>query len=307
MSEQGPDKTAGVPLVGTAPRSVFETRHMNEKIMIVLPWMKMTNPVTAYSVMRLIDNRRHSACMNYGDAFVVHTRNTCADLFLQSKNDWMLTIDDDMVVPFGSAKWFNANTGFELPEPFASVNALDRMLSHQKTLVGALYFGRHKHGVPMYNEGANYPTEAAYARKAPYNECKPTRWVGTGCMLIHRTVYEAIEKKFPNLARRSNAKGGQWFTSTEHNVMADLEKLQKMLSTGPMTGDKCLSAYSAIEQILAAARNKSTLGMGEDVAFCIRAQESGHQPYIDLGTVCGHIGTCVYGPCNTTPKTNNLR
>jgi hypothetical protein len=302
MISKGSDKTMGIPLVATPPRRVFNARVMNEKIMITLPWMKMTQPQTAYSVMRLIDNRRDSIQLNFGDAFVVHTRNRCADLFLKSKCDWMLTIDDDMVVPFGSAGWFNAHTGFGLKEPFASTHALERLLSHKKTLVGALYFGRQKHGAPMYNEGANVPVEAAYARKAPYDEIRATRWVGTGCMLIHRTVYEDIEKKFPNLARYGGREG-QWFTSTEHNLMADIERLSKKLGNGPMDGEKALMAFSAVEEALAKARANSNLGMGEDVAFCVRAGQAGHQPYVDMGCLCGHIGSVVFGPSNTYPKT----
>lgn len=300
------DRSSGIPLVATPPKTVFETAHMNEKIMVVLPWMKQTNPLTAYSVMRMIDNRRHSVCLNYGDAFVAHTRNTCADLFLKSQCDWMLTIDDDMVVPFGSARWFNANTGFDLKEPFASFNALDRLMSHRKTLVGAVYFGRHRFGAPMYNEGANVPAEGDYARKAPHDECKVTKWVGTGCMLIHRSVYEAIEKKFPNLAR-SGGRGGQWFTSSEHSIVRDLQSISQLLGSGPMDGRKCLAVYEKVEESLSRARSNSNLGMGEDVAFCVRAQESGHAPHVDLGLVCGHVGSCVYGPYNTFRKTVNLR
>jgi hypothetical protein len=304
VSTEGPDKTAGVSLVATSPRTVFETRHANEKVMVVLPWGKMTNPITAYSVMRLIDNRRHSVALNHGDAFVAHSRNSCVDLFLKSTCDWMLTIDDDMVVPFGSAKWFNGNTGFNLKEPFASFNALERLLAAEKTLVGALYFGRHRHGAPMFGEGANTPGMAAHARKAPHDEVVPTRWVATGCLLIHRAVYEAIEKRYPNLARKGG-RGGHWFTSSEHSAIRDLELLQDLLSKGPMTGEKCLMAYEKVEQALARARTNSSLGMGEDVALCIRANESGHVAHVDLGLVCGHIGTCVYGPYNTFQKTPN--
>ena len=298
----GADKTAGVPLVATPPRSVFNPAAMNKRVMVVLPWMKSTQPQTAYSVMRLIDNRRDSVCLNFGDAFVVHSRNSCADLFLKSQCEWMLTIDDDMIVPFGSAKWMEAHSKLGLKEPFASFHSLERLLSHNKTLVGALYFGRHEHGAPMYNEGANVPAEAAYARKAPYDLIKPTRWVGTGCMLIHRKVYEDIEMAFPNLARR-NGRGGQWFTSTEHDLIRELDALSKFMAQGEFDGGKALAAYEKIEAIRNRARSNSGLGMGEDVAFCIRAQQAGHQPYVDMGLVCGHIGCNVWGPHNTFPKT----
>jgi hypothetical protein len=225
-----------------------------------------------------------------------------ADLFLASKADWQLSIDDDMIVPFGNAPWFNAYTGFDLPEPFASFSTIDRLLSHKKTLVGALYFGRSHNGPPLYCEGANQPIEAEYARKAPHNVCKPTRWVATGCLMIHRSVYEDIEKKFPRLRRGASGKGGNWFSTSEHSAMDCIDAVREYLSVGPMTGEKALRAFEMLETGSALAKHNSTLGMGEDVQFCVRARDSGHTPYVDMGLIAGHIGNRVYGPKNTEPR-----
>jgi hypothetical protein len=288
----------GVPTVVSPP---FQTvSAAGKKVMLAMPWQKQTNPQTAFSVMGLFDRRRCGRLLNFGDAFVAHTRNTCADLFLASDLEWQLTIDDDMVVPFGDKRWFNAHTRFNLPEPFASFNAMDRLLSHGKTLIGGLYFGRQATGRPMYAEGMSTPTEAAYARRAPHNAIKPTRWVATGCLLIHRSVYLDIEKRFPRLGRKANGHGGQWFSTSEHVAMDWVDKMRKFLSEGPMTEAKAFKAYEMAERAAAEARANSSLGMGEDVQFCVRAKESGHQPYVDMGLVCGHIGQTVYGPYNTT-------
>lgn len=274
-----------------------------KQVLIILPWYKYTNPLTAFSVMGLIDRSRTGILLNFGDAFVAHTRNTCADLFLKSGLEWMLTIDDDMVVPFGNADWFNAYTGFDLPPKFAALNALDRLLSRGKTLVGGLYFGRHRAGKPMYAEGCNEPTEEAFARKAPHDGIKPTRWVGTGCMLVHRSVFLDIEKKFPRLARckENNTRGGQWFTSSEHELAAAVEDLHALFeqSSGKWDEQLCYRAFAKLSEARASARSNSGLGMGEDVQFCIRAAAAGHQPYVDMGLVCGHSGDRVYGPRNT--------
>jgi len=213
----------------------------------------------------------------------------------------MLTIDDDMVVGFGNGAWFNAHTGFDFPEPFASMNALDRLMSHGKTLIGGLYFGRHASAGPVYNEGAANPKEAEYARGAPYNLIKPTKWVGTGCMLIHRSVFEDIEKRFPRIARGPNKKGGQWFTSTEVSLLDRVAQAKESLE-GPLTGEKAYKALTILESALASARQENTLGSGEDVAFCVRASAAGHQAYVDMGLVCGHLGHCCYGPRNTGIK-----
>lgn len=271
---------------------------LDKKVLLVMPWLKHTNPMTAFCMMQLHDKRRTSTMLNFGDAFVAHSRNTCADHFLKSDLEWMLSVDDDMILPFGNAKWFNSHTGFGFPEEFAGLNALDRLLSHGKTLVGALYFGRYPKAPPVYNEGANL-NEAEFARKAPMNLCKPTRWVGTGCMLIHRSVYEDIEKKFPHLGRGANGMGGNWFSASEHTALDHINRARQMLSSGPMTGEKAMQAYQILETAAADFRANSGLGFGEDVQFCIRARQAGHTPHVDLGLVCGHVGHMVYGPRNT--------
>lgn len=283
-------------LVAAPPASVVIP---SKKVLIVMPWQKFCHPITSFCVSQLTDKRRTSSMLNFGDAFVIHSRNHCADHFLKSDLDWMLTIDDDMVVPFGNANWFKMYSGWtNYPDPFAGFNAIDRLMASGKTLVGATYFGKHGAGKPVYAEGA-VPTEADLIRKGPRDLVKPTRWVGTGCMLIHRSVYEDIEKRFPNLKRSSEGTGGQWFTPSETNAIDLLQRVRDMLSTGKMDGEKALKAYEMIDGGLGEARHKSALGMGEDVTFCVRAAEAGHQPYVDVGLICGHIGSQVYGPYNT--------
>lgn len=277
-------------------RDKFPNPAIPRDVMLVLPWQKQTNPMTAFSVMGLADRRRIHTLLNFGDAFVAHSRNTCTDLFLASECQWMLTIDDDMIVPFGNGRWFNAYTGMNLPEPFASFNALDRLLASGKKLVGALYFGRVPGGKAMFAEAATNDVETEKARRAPFNEVRPTQWVGTGCMLIHRTVFEDIEKRFPRLARKANGKGGQWFTSSEHMAMDALGKLQTLFSTGPATPEKALKAHQMVEAALSDAQKQTCLGMGEDVQLCLRATIAGHQPHVDMGLVCGHVGHYIYGP-----------
>jgi hypothetical protein len=269
---------------------------------VCLPWQKHTNPLTAFCMAGLLDRRRTTTCMNFGDAFVAHSRNTCAELFLASQCDWSFWMDDDMLVPFGNAKWFNAYARTNFPDKFAGAHAIDRLLSHGKTLVGGLYFGRHEHGAPMYSEGSSVPAEGDYARRAPMDVVKPTRWVATGCMLVHRSVFLDIEKRFPRLARGQDGKFAHFFSSSEHSIMDRVDACRAMLSNGPMTGEKALRALELLEGASAEARNKSALGMGEDVQFCIRASEAGHQPHVDLGLVCGHIGHTVFGPWNTSRR-----
>lgn len=190
------DKTAGSPSL-PADKSAAAVTVFSKKVMIILPWHKNVSPITAFCVAQLIDRRRTATLLNWGDAFISHTRNHCAEIFLQSPCDYALWLDDDMVLPFGNAEWYRAHTQFDFPEQFMGLNTLDRLMSHGKTLVGGLYFGRHRYGPPVTNEGSANPDVANYYRKGPYDKIQETRWVGTGCLLTHRSVFEDIEKKFP--------------------------------------------------------------------------------------------------------------
>lgn len=256
------------------------------KIAVLLPWYKTTNPLTAFSLLSLVDRSRMKVCLDYGDAFIAHSRNKLASEFLRSSADWAITIDDDMVLPCGNASWFNSVTGFNLPDKSAGLNTFDRLLSHGKTLVGALYFGRWRHGKGMYGEAGS--DDRWIRDAAPVNVCKPTRWVGTGCMLIHRSVFEDIEKKFPNLARDEKGTNGNWFTSSEHDLTQAVDVALAQM------GDPSKAAETLREAQAKSAKNAS-LGMGEDVQFCIRAAQAGHQPHVDCGLLCGHQGSFIFG------------
>lgn len=282
-------------LTKLAPK-VGDVSFEGQKVCIVLPWYKLTNPATAFSLFSLLDRTKMSVMLNFGDAFVSHTRNQLAAEFLKSKAEWMFTVDDDMILPCGNAKWFNAFTEFNLPDKFAGLNTVNRLLSSGKTLVGALYFGRWRSGKPVYAEGAFDKKEEAFARSGPHDMVKPTRWVGTGAMLVHRSVFIAIEDRFPNLARDKDGNKGNWFTSSEHDLKhAVAEALMVLNDDTAGEGNRIVKAIDLLKVAQHRSQKNSSLGIGEDVQFCIRATQAGHQPFVDMGLVCGHQGSFVYG------------
>lgn len=263
-------------------------RPLTKKVLLILPSYKTVSPLTTICIATLADRRRVALMQNFDDAFVAHTRNNCAREFLKTEYEYALWIDDDMVVPCGKAGWFKSYCGWpKYPDTFASMNAIDRLLSHQKTIVGGLYFGRRPGGPPVYAEGMSTPTEAEFARKGPVDLIKPTAWIGFGCVLTHRSAFEDIVKKYPKL-------NGHWFTSSEHQLVDDVARVQEMLSDGPMTGEKALKAYEMLETARVRTEKVSCLGTGEDVIFCRRAREAGHQVFVDMGLICGHVGHKVY-------------
>jgi len=172
-------------------------------------------------------------------------RNKLADKFLATDAEWALWLDDDMAPPMGYPDEFK-KWGAKIPEQFAGVDVLERLMSHKKTLVSATYFDRHGLGMPMFDEGRNRPEMQKQLQNGPSDRIYPTNWVGAGCCLVHRRVYEDILEKIP--------------------------EVRSVKSNAPN------SFYLPMKDA------------GEDASFALRAQASGHQPYVDFGCLSGHIG-----------------
>lgn len=262
---------------------LFEGR----SLMLCLPCYKTTNPRTMFALLSLLDRRRMGVSMDLGDAFIAHSRNKLADGFLRSSFEWSLWVDDDNLPPFGNADLFNAFSGFNLPEKFAGRNGIDQLLSHGKTLVGGLYRGRWPQGKPIFAEGG---AAQKWVEQEPRDELRPTKWIGFGFMLVHRSVFLDIEKKFPHLARKPDGLGGNWFTSSEHDTRHAVQAI--------LDSPDELSSGEIKERLRAAMQSSdrnSNLGVGEDVIFCRRAFQAGHQCYVDTGCIVGHFGEFCYG------------
>lgn len=269
----------------------------DRRVCMLLPWYKEVSPLTSFAVMGLIDRERTKIIMRFGDAFVIHTRNKLVDDYLKSECPWSLWLDSDMIPPYGNATWFRAYSGFDIPDPFAGFNTIDRLMSHGKTIVSATYYGRWKHGRPIFAEAMNDKDFTDKIRK-PTDRILPTRWCGFGCVLVHRSVFLDIEKKFPHLARDADGNGGNWFTPDANDLRAAFSDIKEILDGGFDDSVKCMQAAEHINSTLKATERAGGMGQGEDVAFAARAMKAGHQTYVDLGLVAGHIGHWVFGPNN---------
>jgi hypothetical protein len=186
-------------------------------------------------------------------------------------------------------------------------------LSHGKHIVGGLYFGRHPAGRAMYYEALRDTPEGAAenarAHKAPFNELKPVRWVATGGILIHRQVFLDIQENFPHLA--PTFPGGEpfhFFTNASDGAMHRMTAVEDLVKAADQSAraervDEAKAHLADAVRLLTEAKSdtkrNSNLQQGEDQTFGIRAGQVGHQSYVDLGLVYGHIGTAVYGPHNT--------
>lgn len=268
------------------------------KVAILCPFYKSATPLTMYSILGNWDRAQHGFLLNYGDGFIVHSRNRLAERFLTETNfEWGLFVDDDMVLPCGNSSWFRQATGWDdFPEALASVKAVDRLLSHGKSLVGALYFGRdHRgRGKPMFSEGFWNEAIAKESRNVKSNRgIRPTAWVGTGCLLVHRTVLESIRSTFTHLEPSDPKEPFRFFSPAPDGALSRLHATQAALADGNIELAKRLVSEALHPNAMVNAWS------GEDVVFTTRARMAGHQPYVDFGCVCGHSGSAVWGPGNT--------
>ncbi len=269
---------------------------LERKLCLLLPQYKATHPLTLYSIISLWDRRRMSCMMHFNDAFIVNARNTLAHRFVNdTKAEWALFVDDDMILPTGNESWMKNVAGVEQPPNTATVNAVDRLLSHGKTLVGGLYFVRSMKGTgkPCFAQAFRDPEVAKRTRKREQGAVglQPVDWVGTGCLLIHRDVFLSIQKKFPHLAP-DNDKGVWRYFSPTNDYTA--EALRKLMDA--KTDEERALIVGGLNQQLGRGQAYS----GEDVVFCRRAKAAGHQPYVDLDCICGHIGSTVWAPKSVT-------
>lgn len=209
----------------TTPKSqVLDLEWEGKKLIIAMCCYKHTNPNTMFSVFALQDLHQGKIGLDMiNQTLIVEARNRLATRFMKTNAEWLLFLDDDMVFPCGKAGVYAERWGANVPEPYASMDVISRLIGHGVPLVGGLYFGRHEHSNAQYAEAFNNEKENKYAHKAPYDEIRATRWVATGCMLIHRSVFEAIEEKFPEVVYDDNpAKTNGYFSPIEANCGEDM-------------------------------------------------------------------------------------
>lgn len=162
-------------------------------VCICQPFYKSVMPETHWCLMALFDRQTMRIEQRSGD-MVVRSRNQLAKRFLASGAQWSFWIDDDMILPFGHAGIFKQMTkpAFDqIADSFCGIHAINRMVSHGKTIVGGCYWDRRGSGrlIAGSNHGIMNPI--------PSDALVPVNFVGTGCLLVHRQVFLDIGEKFP--------------------------------------------------------------------------------------------------------------
>lgn len=208
-----------------------------QKLMLGFPSHKMTNPVTSVILAALamdIGKEKVRIEPQFGDAIINNARNKIAEAFLESECEWLLFLDDDMVPVIGRPGFIRKHC--RLPDGYRedalNLHFAHRLTSHKaKTkLVGATYFERRIGGLPV--NGLRGDSTYITAAMGFYNEIMPTPWVGTGCLLIHRDVFESIRPLFPQLEPTVQGEPYRFFASGEDGAGEDIAFCRRALRAG---------------------------------------------------------------------------
>ena len=195
------------------------------------------------------------------DTRIERSRNMLAKRFLASNCQWSLWVDSDMAPPIANANYFRWLTGSTtVANEHAGYDVLERLMSHRKPIVGAVYASRRYHGALVMQPEINPRSHedkllANQIRRGQGQGLAGVEWIGFGVALIHREVFLEVQRRFPNLAPQSEL--APW-------------------------------RYFHVEQ-----------DEGEDEAFCQRARACSIPIWLDTQLVSGHVGNMAFLPEHT--------
>lgn len=157
--------------------------HSGKSIFIGIPSRGMTSsPLESRLAMRLVEYANdpdYEVTVRIVCGFPVDVvRNNICEMFLKSSSEYLLMLDDDMVPPR---------------------NLLD-MAGHEKDVIGGLYYaflptrGIYSVAYRIHEDGSVERFDIG--SRIEHQGLKAVDLIGTGCMMIHRRVLDALEKPF---------------------------------------------------------------------------------------------------------------
>lgn len=236
------------------------------RVAILMPSVRPIH-IGVMKAMAALYEREKMQFFTVADNSYVRARNWCAQRFLDSGCEYSFWMDDDTIPPHGDVEYFRKlcdNPTF--PVGYININPIARLMQSGKTLVGGCYFGRQPGGIAQFKEAYTSPMVNDAAHAGPRNVVDPVGWIGFGCTLVHRKVFEDIIAK------------------------------QDVAITNTAYAQKFGFSYGFFNYI----DDESS----EDVSFCVRAKESGHQAFVDMAVMPIHMGHMGFSYHNTKRRQN---
>lgn len=240
-----------------AVQPLYSNPEPGKKLVILMPMNGAPEPEVMDAFARLYDPKEMDF-RRVGFNNLSVARNSLAGQFLKGPWDWALWWDSDTIPPYGDAAAFKKLCQTpSMPESFAGVHSIYRMLVHKKSFISACYVGRRKGAPPQF--GGDAESIKAMVKRGPRNEVIETEWSGFGFTLTNRQVFEDIIKTQGDEIRVKN------------------EGLRSRFGY-----DHAFFTPTGVDI------------PGDDIPFCIRAAKAGHKVFIDLSVFAAHIGNHAY-------------
>lgn len=235
----------------------------SRKMVLLMPMHREVSPHVLFNVAALV---RKSPWLGFDyqtNTIIQRARNLLAQRFLNSEAEWSFWMDSDMIIPVGLPGFLGKKMKGEGKVPVQNANyvATERLLSHGKTIVGGVY-ARRGSGDGLCIQPALHPRNDADKQLAQTLSQGPTNE-------LHEVAYVATGCA---LIHRS--------------VYEDIQNIHPELS--PKREGDPWDFFG-----------HDTGRRGEDLHFCMLANEAGHRSYLDGGLFCGHIGVNCWWPGET--------
>lgn len=233
--------------------------HWSRRVVILMPTSRQISPHVMFALMANLKRQPWVGFQMEADTIIQRSRNLLADAFLKSDAEWSVWVDDDVVLPFGDEGYFYHRLGASQsrePKGTYSKLAVERLLSHKKKIVGGVYFQRQPGGTSITAPGLR-----------PKNNA------------------ENIIREEINSGPRDKLIAVDWIATGCALVHRDvyLDIIAKNPDRKPESEGQPFDFFG-----------HDVSKRGEDVEFCKLAREAGHQPHLDMGLWCKHIGNYAY-------------
>lgn len=133
------------------------------KIALGIPTNRLIKPKTVQSLLDLVAHSKHTfeILVSTRGFNTSENRNWITTHAVNSGCDYLFFVDDDMILP---------------------PDTLDRLLEHNKDIVGGVYMTKYEEQRPVVEFFNEKPTEMPFKVKA----------IGTGCLLIKTDVFKKL-------------------------------------------------------------------------------------------------------------------
>lgn len=193
----------------------YRTEFSGRDVMVGLIANNTTNPITTFAFVAMaLDFGRDKIRfdMEFGNNSPSQKRNQLIEKFLQTDAKYLLMIDDDVIPCIGRVGWMQS---WIKSSRNATTTALQRHILHRlinsgKTIISGAYFNAEDNASLICND-----QNLTQAAKEFQDIIAPVQWVGMGCILFHRNVFEDLQKHHSELKQNNQLAPWNYFNGND--------------------------------------------------------------------------------------------